>query len=942
MFRRAASAVLGLAVAVGGEDMVPPAKISAAQLAAMQEQLQQALDQQAQLSTQQAALTDALTPLLSWANHMAPHDSGCDLDHYTSIVALCGADASRRSSSSDEVGRDAPVTDRVTDTGCECMDSWYFDGVRYTGCHTTPSRHMHAPWCVVSNGCTSAHPGPWGAWDFCKDATNWTSSADGQAELKWRQYWQNQTGKAIEPWVMEPQALFKSSHYEIRSPFTEYCEDATCQYGLARLVDRCHDTQDTVMREVVALQSSPSSCNNLTRAPPPPPPGSRTYQVTIMMRSGRELDAPAVEDVIVTLLGCRESDIHGFSPSSAVGTYRFDLVTFSLHKADIEMLLDPIGDVAITTTFGYDMTDDGPGDNYNANSNARGATAPPGNLDSSFLFLMLGFSTIGTLAALSFCGVIGKVRKYSAAEHAPAHGEPLLKQQRYMQPLTAFGTADDPPLSWHPQFHGHQDYAQFNYADETHGGYGWSPEDDGVMSFESPDMALTSTESDGDGFDYSDDGFGTTPETDDGLGANQHASTQEDAAWSVDPINMCTGHNTMLGSGVAAIMDGHNLTSSQSDGQQAGASGTPQGPVRVAMAQMVEAQYAAFPTDNTQADRVRMLERQLAETQGQLKESRRRHEEAMRMRSNDTRPTTPTERQVKVEVHYNHPQPQRISAYPGVQQHGPLQRPQMLARPAMALPEFFGGSAGAQVAQSPPLPPLSGSSAFDQASADAAELPRPFHCTHPGCTYAATQRRYLYEHARVHSEARPYLCPWEGCGYASSGSGHMSRHMRVHTGERPYKCQQPGCNYEASQSGHLRTHLRKHTGERPYECPVEGCDYAAARSGHLTRHMKVHVLGQPGPGRGRGRPPKSAAAIATNRTSGAKAPAATHSVTVGNAPAKQSKSDPAPSGTDATPVAAIDSHDFLRTEAGPGAMVGVAGGATGGESASTYAQSTSF
>ena len=260
--------------------------------------------------------------------------------------------------------------------------------------------------------------------------------------------------------------------------------------------------------------------------------------------------------------------------------------------------------------------------------------------------------------------------------------------------------------------------------------------------------------------------------------------------------------------------------------------------------------------------------------------------------------------------------------------------------PSMALLDV--SRAGAQAAQALLPPPLS-RSAFVQAGGDAAELPRPFHCTIPGCTYAATQPRYLYDHDRaVHSGARPYRCPWEGCGYASSGSGHLSRHIRVHTGERPYKCQQPGCNYTASQSAHLHTHLRKHTGERPYQCSVDGCDYAAARSGHLTRHMKTHVLGQPGRGRGRGRPPKSAAAKAAHLTQGAKAPAATHSATAGNAPAEQTKADPSPSGTDAPPVAAIDGHDFLRTEAGPSTMVGVVGGATGVESASTHAHSTGF
>ena len=125
--------------------------------------------------------------------------------------------------------------------------------------------------------------------------------------------------------------------------------------------------------------------------------------------------------------------------------------------------------------------------------------------------------------------------------------------------------------------------------------------------------------------------------------------------------------------------------------------------------------------------------------------------------------------------------------------------------------------------------------------AAAKDSPRPFKCEYEGCDYAATQRRYIIEHTRVHTGARPYKCPWEGCQYASSGSGHMARHVRTHTGDRPYACKEPGCGYFASQSGHLRTHMRKHTGERPFKCMVPGCTYAAGRSGHLSRHMKVHA-----------------------------------------------------------------------------------------------------
>ena len=83
--------------------------------------------------------------------------------------------------------------------------------------------------------------------------------------------------------------------------------------------------------------------------------------------------------------------------------------------------------------------------------------------------------------------------------------------------------------------------------------------------------------------------------------------------------------------------------------------------------------------------------------------------------------------------------------------------------------------------------------------AAAKDSPRPFKCEFEGCEYAATQRRYIIEHTRVHTGVRPYKCSWEGCKYASSGSGHMARHVRTHTGDRPYACKEPDCGYFASQ-----------------------------------------------------------------------------------------------------------------------------------------------
>lgn len=970
-----------LGVACGEDAAGEDAK--AGQLAEMQEQLQQALNQQAELSSQQAALTDALSPLLSWANNMAPHDTGCDLDHFTSITALCGADAGGRAEP-DAAALGAAIVTR-TDSGCECMDPWYFNGDRYTGCQSTHRDFFahnlrHAPWCVVANGCRSAHPGPWGAWDYCKEATNWSSTEDAQAQLRWIQYTENKTGHSMDSWLIEPQALFKSSHYTVQSPFTEYCDDPTCQYGLSRLVDRCKETDDTVMQEVVALASSPSGCKNLTQTPPPQP-GSRTYSVVIVMRSGDDLDGPAVIDVIVTMLGCRETDIHNFRSTDVAGTYSFVLNTYTLHKVDIYALLEPIGDVAITTSYRYDMTDEGPADDYDDPKDKTGAQGSPAHSPSySVLGLMFGFSTIGTLAALTFCGVVGKVRKYANQDRTDMYDAPLLKHQRYAQPLRPGDTlAGDLPPSWHPQFEGQQGYVQY-YEDETDAGYGWSTGANGVM-LESPDM-LTSNESDdtADTTEYADDGFGgesslgaDSTEADDGFGTSM--STQHAGTWCTDPIDVYTGQSTMLGDDVAAIIDHSNYTASESDGDHssasctpddslytasesdgdhATASGTPESLAEVPVATMVEAQYA-LSTVNAEAARVAALERLLAETQGQLKESRRRQDAMVRMKTQGAGATTQSEGQVKVEVYYNggatgahtlhqlppHPLPGGVQPVGGgVRQQRPYRQP---PKPAGLESSFLNGAAAdavrfvssrAPVPTQPPPPSgvrvtkTSRGSPTAQPGQDTAETPRPFQCKVPGCGYAATQRRYLSEHARVHSGARPYQCPWEGCGYASSGSGHMSRHMRVHTGERPYKCQEPGCSYEASQSGHLKAHMRKHTGERPYTCPVEGCSYAAARSGHLKRHMKVHTPGESGHGRGRGRPSKNAAAAKQ-----AKAPPVASSSTISDEDAvsvdsgEQIKRDPSLAGTNAAAASMGDSVEVFggapASFDGPATMVGI-------------------
>ena len=59
---------------------------------------------------------------------------------------------------------------------------------------------------------------------------------------------------------------------------------------------------------------------------------------------------------------------------------------------------------------------------------------------------------------------------------------------------------------------------------------------------------------------------------------------------------------------------------------------------------------------------------------------------------------------------------------------------------------------------------------------------------------------------------------------------------RKHTGEKPYKCTWPGCSYAATQQQHMDTHHLKHTGEKPYKCTWVGCSYATTTQQNLDSH----------------------------------------------------------------------------------------------------------
>ena len=146
-----------------------------------------------------------------------------------------------------------------------------------------------------------------------------------------------------------------------------------------------------------------------------------------------------------------------------------------------------------------------------------------------------------------------------------------------------------------------------------------------MMPLESPDMALTSTESDdaADVFDYAGNDYGAEfligadiPEAEGVIDSSYRTLTQDHVAWSADPMDVHTGQGTIVGDSVDAVMKDSNYlyTTSESDGELSSTAGTPEGPAGYAF---VEA-HAVQPV-NAEADRVSALERQLAETKGQLK-----------------------------------------------------------------------------------------------------------------------------------------------------------------------------------------------------------------------------------------------------------------------------------------------------------------------------------
>ena len=117
---------------------------------------------------------------------------------------------------------------------------------------------------------------------------------------------------------------------------------------------------------------------------------------------------------------------------------------------------------------------------------------------------------------------------------------------------------------------------------------------------------------------------------------------------------------------------------------------------------------------------------------------------------------------------------------------------------------------------------------------------KPFHCSHPGCTYSCIQasnlNAHMYTHGgrfmctqseretlqrtrareiaqKVQSSGGYYECPI--CSKKiKAGINYLIYHLCIHTGEKPFHCPHPGCTYSCIQLVHLRTHMYTHSGER--------------------------------------------------------------------------------------------------------------------------------
>lgn len=191
------------------------------QLWLLQHKMHAQLEQQNEIQQEQHDLVAGLAPLLAWGNrHNAL--SGCSLDQYTGLLSLCQVMARARMVIPDtEAPENGPssapaaesgcnpqtMTTSLTSTqGCTCNAQWFYRGEPRCGCEAI--KGSSRSWCIVQAGCSGAHPGPWGSWDYCGDAVG-----PGGVVVQERDENNKTYGAEIlhsdQQWILEPQASFQ-------------------------------------------------------------------------------------------------------------------------------------------------------------------------------------------------------------------------------------------------------------------------------------------------------------------------------------------------------------------------------------------------------------------------------------------------------------------------------------------------------------------------------------------------------------------------------------------------------------------------------------------------------------------------------------------------------------------------------------------------------------
>ena len=824
----------------------------------LQAQIQAQLQQQNLMQQQQQALLQGLQPVLEWGNHIKKgSNTGCNLDQYTGLLSLCQALSPVDTDISDSGGVGPPLKscpDRglESNAGCSCWNEWYYLGEARCGCQTTtelgqetcrelghacqqdttcalltanwvtdhrdddqvaidadeqdcagnakcnamvqcyktaPQSRSSRPWCVLQPGCDGAHPGPWGSWDYCDgvDADYKALTTTADVNTTTQDGGSSDTGIAAgEQWVLEPQASFRPQD---EPPLAAMCQLPMCAAGLTRLRDHCKDTTDAVMKAVVQ-HAIDAGCVNAS-TPFQDTISGRRYSVTLMMRSGATKIADQTAFAIIAeLLGLDPNHIQNFEVDSA-GQYTFDVVSDSLFRDDIVRLLQTVGDAEVVYTYGD-------GDSEDADGYASVAVpdnAAPANVQhsvpSSFYMMSMVISIFGTLTALSFFGVAGRMKRY-ASENVLGPGGKRARPNDLNEPLDF----DREDTSWLPppeglfhddtlspwfsgngahvdsdsnaagasttSLHDNSDDDTSTYDDQYHGAY-----DEGQYPYTS--------------FGGDDASSGSSPEWE--------SSEQSDSMESMDE----SGDDTYVSYAPHSTEPGMKSEPDYTTPPVVAAQ-----PVMCAPCDTLSGPLSS--TFGADGDLLNMMRN--SELEVQAYRERLEHELERVKAHTAGRPSQNVQVSVFMPAGGYTPQPSRVS----VDVVGSAAAPAGFGRqPNDPRRERKSGTQ---------TPPLVQGSVRPSGKAAPGEAPvASFVCPYDGCGYAATQRRYLKEHMRVHSGDRPYVCTWPGCNYASAGSGHVARHMRTHTGDRPYKCKVEGCGYAASQSGHLQTHILVHANK---------------------------------------------------------------------------------------------------------------------------------